>query len=51
MNKEDFWAGGFLWKWFPDGMGHEGYPEKDYTPQDKPAELIIKKWFNQPIRK
>ncbi len=42
---EDFWAGGFLWKWFPDGMGHEGYPEKDYTPQDKPAEQVIKKWF------
>jgi hypothetical protein len=44
---EEFWAGGFLWKWFPDGMGHEGYPEKDYSPQDKPAELVIKKWFNQ----
>ena len=43
---EEFWAGGFLWKWFPEGMGHEGYPEKDYSPQDKPAELIIKKWFN-----
>lgn len=47
MSNEPFWAGGFLWKWFPDGMGHEGYPEKDYTPQNKPAELIIKKWFNQ----
>ncbi len=43
---EDFWAGGFIWKWFPDGMGHEGYPEKDYTPQDKPAEKIVKKWFS-----
>jgi hypothetical protein len=47
MSNESFWAGGFLWKWFPDGMGHEGYPEKDYTPQNKPAELIIKKWFHQ----
>ncbi len=44
---EEFWAGGFLWKWFPEGMGHEGYPEKDYSPQDKPAEQVIKKWFNQ----
>lgn len=50
MSKEQFWAGGFLWKWFPDGMGHEGYPEKDYTPQNKPAEKIISKWFQQ-IRK
>ncbi len=47
LNAEDFWVGGFLWKWFPDGMGHEGYPEKDYSPQDKPAEKVIKKWFNQ----
>ena len=43
---EDFWGGGFLWKWFPDNMGHEGYFEKDYTPQQKPAELVLKKWFN-----
>ncbi|MFZ1750536.1 MAG: hypothetical protein WAU01_10100, partial [Saprospiraceae bacterium] len=48
MSKESFWAGGFLWKWFPEGMGHEGYPEKDYTPQNKPAEKIIKKWFSTP---
>jgi hypothetical protein len=47
LSSESFWGGGFLWKWFPDGMGHEGYPEKDYTPQDKPAENIIKKWFSQ----
>lgn len=46
LSNETYWAGGFLWKWFPDGMGHEGYPEKDYTPQGKPAELIIKKWFS-----
>ncbi|NNF34293.1 MAG: hypothetical protein HKN68_09305 [Saprospiraceae bacterium] len=42
---QDFWAGGFLWKWFPNGMGHEGYPEKDYTPQGKIAEEIIKGWY------
>ena len=46
FGEEDFWGGGFLWKWFPDNMGHEGYFEKDYTPQEKPAELILKKWFN-----
>lgn len=44
---EDFWAGGFLWKWFPDGHGHEGYPEKDYTPQGKLAESIITKWYGK----
>lgn len=47
FGEEDFWGGGFLWKWFPDNMGHEGYIEKDYTPQEKPAELILKKWFKK----
>ncbi|HMP31353.1 MAG TPA: hypothetical protein PKD85_17245, partial [Saprospiraceae bacterium] len=45
--KEDFWAGGFLWKWFPAGMGHEGQPEKDYTPQGKLAEKVVSKWYGQ----
>ena len=45
--EQDFWAGGFLWKWFPSGMGHEGYPEKDYTPQGKVAEGIIKEWYGR----
>ncbi len=42
---EPFWAGGFLWKWFPNGKGHEGYPERDYTPQGKAGERVLKKWF------
>jgi hypothetical protein len=45
--KEDFWAGGFLWKWFPNGHGHEGYPERDYTPQGKMAESVVKKWYSK----
>lgn len=45
--KEDFWAGGFLWKWFPDGMGHEGYPDKDYDPQGKKAEAVIQEWYGK----
>ncbi len=40
-----FWAGGFLWKWFPEMMGHEGYPERDYTPQGKQAEEVLRYWF------
>ncbi len=38
---EKYWAGGFLWKWFPNMRGHEGYPERDYTPQGKLAEEYI----------
>jgi len=44
---EDWWGGGFLWKWFPDGMGHEGYPERDYTPQGKLSEEVIKEWYGK----
>jgi hypothetical protein len=47
FQKETWWAGGFLWKWFPNGMGHEGYPERDYTPQGKQSEVILKKWFEK----
>ncbi len=42
---EDWWAGGFLWKWFPNMRGHEGYPERDYTPQGKLGERVLKKWY------
>ncbi len=45
--EEEFWAGGFIWKWFPHGQGHEGYLERDYTPQDKLAEKTIAKWFGK----
>ncbi len=44
---QSWWAGGFIWKWFPEGMGHEGYPERDYTPQGKLAEPIIKSWYSK----
>ena len=41
------WAGGFLWKWFPNGQGHEGYVNKDYTPQNKKAASLVKTWFGK----
>ncbi len=45
---ESYWAGGFIWKWFPNGEGHEGYIDRDYTPQGKVAETILKKWYGLP---
>lgn len=42
---EDWWAGGFLWKWFPNMRGHEGYPERDYTPQGKMGLKTLQKWY------
>lgn len=44
---ESWWAGGYLWKWFPAGMGHEGYPERDYTPQHKAAQRTLQQFYGQ----
>ncbi len=44
---EDWWGGGFLWKWFPAGMGHEGYPERDYTPQNKLSQSVIAEYYSR----
>ncbi len=44
---EPYWAGGFLWKWFPNNQGHEGYFQKDYTPQGKTAAEVLKKCYSQ----
>jgi len=46
FHKQTWWAGGFLWKWFPEMQGHEGYPERDYSPQGKIAADTLKKWQN-----
>lgn len=43
FQEESWWAGGFLWKWFPNMRGHEGYPERDYTPQGKLGENALKR--------
>lgn len=40
-----WWYGGFIWKWFPNMEGHEGYINRDYTPQDKMGYEILKKWY------
>ena len=42
---EDFWAGGFLWKWYPNNRVRRGFREHDYTPQGKAAEGVISDWF------
>lgn len=43
--KEDFIAGGFLWKWFANYPNAGGPQNNEFTPQNKPVEKIIKEWF------
>lgn len=45
--EKDWWAGGFLWKWYPNEVGHEGNFVKGYTPQGKMAEGCLKKWYGR----
>jgi len=51
LGNKEWWAGGFIWKWFPEGMGHEGYVDKDYTPQGKLAEESLRQFFQSTNRK
>jgi hypothetical protein len=37
FHSEDWWAGGFIWKWHLDRTGLHRRAIKAYTPQDKPA--------------
>ena len=46
FSKEDWWSGGYLWKWFPEGRGHEGYIPRDYTPQGKLGEQCLSLTFD-----
>ncbi|WP_111682240.1 glycoside hydrolase family 113 [Winogradskyella tangerina] len=42
---EDWFAGGFIWKWF---IAHEDVGGEDnsrFTPQNKPAEEVVKKYY------
>lgn len=47
FQNEKWWAGGFVWKWYPNRLGNngEGAFEKDYTPQGKPAADVLKKYW------
>jgi len=41
-SKKDFWAGGFIWKWYPETHTMKRGLEKDHTPQGKLAEEVLK---------
>ncbi len=42
---EDWFKGGFIWKWEPDHVNAGGETNKRYTPQNKPAQEVIKNWY------
>lgn len=44
--RQDFIAGGFVWKWFANYERSGGEAHNGYTPQNKPVEKTIFKWFS-----
>ncbi|WP_130734083.1 glycoside hydrolase [Flavobacterium sp. J27] len=45
--KEDWFAGGFLWKWFEDHTSVGGVNDSDYTVQNKPSLEIVKRMYSE----
>ena len=44
--QEEWFAGGYVWKWFIDHESSGGEKDNRFTPQNKPAEEIIKSFYN-----
>ena len=45
--KEKWFAGGFLWKWYDNYEQVGGSKDSDYTIQNKPAELVLEKFYKE----
>lgn len=45
--KKNWVQGGFLWKWFANYPNAGGMNDSHYTPQNKPAEDVIRKWYSK----
>lgn len=45
--EEDWFAGGFIWKWFIHHSKSGGENNNRFTPQNKPAEAIIKEYYEK----
>ncbi|MCB4799149.1 glycoside hydrolase family 113 [Neotamlana laminarinivorans] len=44
--RENWFAGGFVWKWFHKHNEVGGINNSQFTPQNKPAEAVIKHYYN-----
>ncbi|MBC8152591.1 MAG: hypothetical protein H7Z72_06740 [Bacteroidetes bacterium] len=43
--QQPWFAGGFVWKWYDDPKAG-GAQDSDYTPQRKPAETVIRRYYS-----
>ena len=47
--KEDWFSGGFLWKWFHDHEKAGGSMDNQFTPQNKPALQVVKGFYGEMV--
>jgi len=45
--QEDWFAGGFLWKWHHNHAVAGGDKDTQFTPQNKPAEQVVKNYYGK----
>ncbi|SRX74408.1 glycoside hydrolase family 113 [Aequorivita antarctica] len=45
--QEDWFAGGFLWKWFIEHKSVGGLENNQFTPQNKPAQKVVTAFYSQ----
>jgi hypothetical protein len=43
--REPWFAGFYWWKWRPDARSDTDY-ERDFTPQGKPAEAVVRRYYS-----
>ena len=46
LENEDWWMGGFFWKWHITAKTGD-WSKLEWTPQNKPAEKVIAKWYGK----
>lgn len=44
---EEWFLGGFIWKWYHNHENRGGESNHDFTPQNKPAEQLLSDWFEK----
>jgi len=47
---KEYWAGGFIWKWYPGEFAGKKRMHKDYTPQNKIGEGVLAKWYKKTLK-
>lgn len=51
LSSRSWFAGGFVWKWFPNHGNSGGAQDNRFTPQNKPAEVALREWYKDLSRR